>query len=52
MPRPSSRNPKTLRLICWNEVDAAARAILLRRAGYRVIADPPITKAKPHLMRR
>jgi hypothetical protein len=40
MPRPSSRK-KTLRLICWNEVDAAARAIILRRAGYRVIADPP-----------
>jgi hypothetical protein len=41
MPRPSSRKQKTVRLICWNEVDAAARAIILRRAGYRVIADPP-----------
>ncbi|HZD44922.1 MAG TPA: hypothetical protein VE109_02480 [Acidobacteriaceae bacterium] len=30
-----------MRLICWNEVDAAASAIILRRAGYRVIADPP-----------
>jgi hypothetical protein len=33
-------------------MDAAARAILLRRAGYRVIADVSITKAKPHIMRR
>jgi hypothetical protein len=41
MPRQSSGKQKTLRLICWNEVDAAARAIHLRRAGYRVIADPP-----------
>jgi hypothetical protein len=39
MPRPSSK--KTLRLICWNEADASARAAILRHAGYRVIADPP-----------
>jgi hypothetical protein len=30
-----------LRLICWNEADAAARSAILRRAGFRVIADPP-----------
>ena len=41
MPRPSSAKQKTLRLICWNEADAAARSAILRRAGYRVIADPP-----------
>jgi hypothetical protein len=41
MPRPSSAKQKTLRLICWNEADAAGRAGILRRAGYRVIADPP-----------
>jgi hypothetical protein len=41
MPRLSPAKQKVLRLICWNEADAAARAILLRRAGYRVIADPP-----------
>jgi hypothetical protein len=41
MPRPSSAKRKTLRLICWNEADAAARARILRRAGYLVIADPP-----------
>jgi hypothetical protein len=41
MPRPSSAKQKTLRLICWNEVDAASRAGILRRAGYRVIAGPP-----------
>lgn len=41
MPRPSSAKQKTLRLICWNEADAAARATILRRAGFRVIADPP-----------
>jgi hypothetical protein len=41
MPRPSSAKQKTLRLICWNEADGAARATILRRAGYRVIADPP-----------
>jgi hypothetical protein len=41
MPRPSSATQKTLRLICWNEADAAASASVLRRAGYRVIADPP-----------
>jgi hypothetical protein len=41
MTRPSSTKQKTLRLICWNEVDASARAAILRRAGYRVIADPP-----------
>ena len=41
MPRPSSRKQKTLRLICWNEADASSRAAILRRAGYRVIADPP-----------
>ena len=32
---------RTLRLICWNPADAAARAAPLRQAGYRVIADPP-----------
>jgi hypothetical protein len=37
----SSAQQKTVRLICWNEADAAARARILRRAGYRVIADPP-----------
>jgi hypothetical protein len=41
MPRPSSTKQKTVRLICWNESDAADRARILRRAGYRVIADPP-----------
>ncbi|MGB9415285.1 MAG: hypothetical protein WCB58_03145 [Acidobacteriaceae bacterium] len=41
MPRPSPAKQKMLRLICWNEVDAAARAMILKRAGYRVIADPP-----------
>ena len=41
MPRLSPAKQKMLRLICWNEADASARAILLRRAGYRVIADPP-----------
>jgi hypothetical protein len=41
MPQPSPRKQKTLRLICWNEADASARAAGLRRAGYRVIADPP-----------
>lgn len=41
MPRPSSAKQKTLRLICWNEADAAARSVILRHAGYRVIADPP-----------
>jgi hypothetical protein len=41
MPRLSSRKQKTLRLICWNEADASARATSLERAGYRVIADPP-----------
>jgi len=42
MPRPSSSaKQKTLRLICWNEADAATRSAILRRAGYRVIADPP-----------
>lgn len=33
--------PKTVRLICWNSADAAARAAELRRAGYLVVADPP-----------
>ena len=37
----SSARQKTVRLICWNEADAAARTRILRRAGYRVIADPP-----------
>ncbi|HEY1964147.1 MAG TPA: hypothetical protein VGG59_04415 [Acidobacteriaceae bacterium] len=37
----SSAQQKTVRLICWNEADGAARARILRRAGYRVIADPP-----------
>jgi hypothetical protein len=41
MPRPSSTTQKTVRLICWNEADAFARAAGLRHAGYRVIADPP-----------
>jgi hypothetical protein len=41
MPRASSTKQKTVRLICWNEADAAARARILRRTGYRVIADPP-----------
>ncbi|MDQ1454168.1 MAG: hypothetical protein QOK38_4034 [Acidobacteriaceae bacterium] len=41
MPRPSSRKQKSVRLICWNEADASARAAGLRHAGYRVIADPP-----------
>jgi hypothetical protein len=41
MPRPSSAKQKTLRLICWNEADAAARSAILRRVGFRVIADPP-----------
>ncbi|MFL6427230.1 MAG: hypothetical protein ACJ71S_03220 [Acidobacteriaceae bacterium] len=30
-----------LRLICWNPADASTRAAILRRAGYRVIADAP-----------
>ena len=41
MTQSSSAQQKTVRLICWNEADAAARARILRRAGYRVIADPP-----------
>ena len=41
MPGASSRKQKTLRLICWNEADAFARATTLQLAGYRVIADPP-----------
>jgi hypothetical protein len=41
MTRSPSAQQKTVRLICWNEADAAARARILRRAGYRVIADPP-----------
>ena len=41
MPRVSSPKQKTIRLICWNEADAIARARILRRAGYHVIADPP-----------
>jgi hypothetical protein len=41
MTRPPSRKQKTLRLICWNEADASARATSLQRAGYRVIADLP-----------
>ena len=41
MPRLSSPKQKTIRLICWNEADAIARARILRRAGYHVIADPP-----------
>ena len=40
MPR-ASATPKTLRLICWKEADAARRAAALQRAGYCVIADPP-----------
>jgi hypothetical protein len=36
-----SAKQTTVRLICWNEADAAARARILRSAGYRVIADPP-----------
>jgi hypothetical protein len=40
MRRPSSTK-QTVRLICWNESDAADRARILRRAGYHVIADPP-----------
>jgi hypothetical protein len=38
---PASQN--TIRLICWNQDDAAARSLDLRRAGYRVIAAPPET---------
>src|SRR5262249_43765133 len=38
---PSSTKQKTVRLISWNEADAAARARILRRAGYHVISDPP-----------
>ncbi len=41
MPRSPSKKQKTLRLICWNEVDATARAKELQRHGYRVVADPP-----------
>jgi hypothetical protein len=41
MPRPPFATRKTLRLICWNEADASARATSLQRAGYRVIADLP-----------
>jgi hypothetical protein len=41
MTQSSSARQKTVRLICWNEADAAARARLLRRAGYRVISAPP-----------
>jgi hypothetical protein len=41
MPQPSFTKQKTVRLICWNEADAVARARILRRAGYRVNADPP-----------
>jgi hypothetical protein len=41
MTQSSSARQKTVRLIRWNEADAAARARLLRRAGYRVISAPP-----------
>lgn len=40
MPRSALARHKTLRLICWKEADAAYHAPELRRAGYRVIADP------------
>jgi hypothetical protein len=39
MPRPRADH-KSLRLICWKEADAERHAAELRRAGYRVIADP------------
>lgn len=39
MPR-SSAPCATLRLVCWNAADAERRAAALRRAGYRIIADP------------
>jgi hypothetical protein len=40
MPKVASTKQKTLRLVCWNEADAERRATELRRAGYRVIAEP------------
>jgi CheY-like chemotaxis protein len=39
MPRPFPQ-PATLRLVCWKGADAERRAAELRRAGYRVVADP------------
>jgi hypothetical protein len=39
MPR-SSPQRATLRLVCWKTADADRRAAELRRASYRVIADP------------
>ena len=41
MPARAQPSKKTIRLICWNQDDAATRARDLRRAGYQVLADPP-----------
>jgi DNA-binding NarL/FixJ family response regulator len=40
MPRTSSAIRKTLRLVCWKQADAEHHATELRRAGYRLVADP------------
>lgn len=40
MPSTASRKRTTLRLVCWNGADAERHAAELRRAGYRVIAEP------------
>lgn len=40
MPRTSSATRKILRLVCWNQADIERHATELRRAGYRVVADP------------
>src|SRR6185437_5166660 len=40
MPSPSSAKHLTLRLVCWNGADGERHAAELRRAGYRVVAQP------------
>ena len=40
MPKQASNKRRALRLVCWNGADAERHAAELRRAGYRVVADP------------
>ncbi len=40
MPKVASTKQKILRLVCWNEADAEHHAAELRRAAYRVVAEP------------
>lgn len=40
MPKVASAKQKTLRLVCWKEADAKRHAAELRRAGYRIVAEP------------